>query len=632
MANDVSAIISNAQSVAKEMAENASGMLDKAISAFDTRYEIAPGEITVGFKDVNFDIGSVPQYGGEHFIAPPEPGEAPATLPIPTLDTKSAPVNKAVRPATTLPITPNQLAEFAKEAPTLASIVIPPAPDALNNINITAPTLTDITVPDAPVVAVPEFTAQRPITDIQGPVDVTAQFRADFSDQGNALRSSLEGSVDAYLTKLNPRFHEQMSALENRLAKYIAGGTALSTDVENAIFARAVDKTNVEFLRTRDSIFEDGAARGFTMPGGSIFSAVIQARQAAADNNARAAMEIAIKQAELEQNNLQFAVSQTMNLRQMVIGAAQQWAGNLVQLNAQALQFAHGVLQSVVDLYEIEVKLVQSKVSVYQAEAQVYEYRLKAALAIYDVYQAHIAGLKAQVDVDASKVQAFTSQMNAYGAMANAYKAIVDGVATKAEIEKLKVEAFGAEVQAYSAKVAGKTAEWQGFRAQVEGNSAAIDAYKAEVSAYGTEVQAFATQIQARSTEIQAVSAANENAARTYAASVSAYTALVQGRSAAITAEINSFESTLKAYTAGMEVKDAQGRLSVANASAKGQVAVAAYKTQAEVVISNAQMNYRRMSDMAGVANAGANAYAGMASSALAGMNALASKTETYTY
>lgn len=138
-------------------------------------------------------------------------------------------------------------------------------------------------------------------------------------------------------------------------------------------------------------------------------------------------MDIALKQAELEQNNLQFAVSQSMQLRQMVIGASQQWAGNLVQLNAQALQFAQGVLQATVELYDIKVKIVQARVEIYRAEAQVYEYRLKAVLAAYDVFKSQVDALRAQVDVDVARVQAFTSQVNAYGALANAYKAVIDG-------------------------------------------------------------------------------------------------------------------------------------------------------------------------------------------------------------
>ena len=159
---------------------------------------------------------------------------------------------------------------------------------------------------------------------------------------------------------------------------------------------------------------------------------------------------------------------------------------------------------------------------------------------------------------------------------------------------------------------------------------AKVEAYKAEVQAYGQEVDAYKAKVQARSTEIQAVGQSNESAARTYTAAVQAYTALVEGRSAAVTAEINSFDSTLKAYTAGVSAKEAEARIKVENIRAKGQVAVSAYGQQANVVIANAQMNYKRMSDVASVATHGAGVYASMTSSALAGINSLAAATEQY--
>ena len=48
-------------------------------------------------------------------------------------------------------------------------------------------------------------------------------------------------------------------------------------------------------------------------------------------------MDIAVKQAEIEQANLQFAVTQSMNLRQVALQATQAWAGNLLQINGHPL-------------------------------------------------------------------------------------------------------------------------------------------------------------------------------------------------------------------------------------------------------------------------------------------------------
>lgn len=58
-------------------------------------------------------------------------------------------------------------------------------------------------------------------------------------------------------------------------------------------------------------------------------------------------------------------------------------------------------------------------------------------------------------------------------------------------------------------------------------------------------------------------------------------------------------------------------------------MAIAQYRQQAEVVVNNASMNYKRMTDLSNVGTAGAKVFGSMASSALSGMNALASAIET---
>lgn len=630
MATDVNGIIEHAQESAKSMADQAADMVTKAQLAFDTRYEIGVGTIETKISDLSdLNVTPPPPFAGSPFVAPPTPGPAPVAVPIPAVDAGNLPTNDAKKPTMFMPQTPSPFAQFTKQAPSMSSLTVPGAPDALMNLNMTPPELTDITVPGAPVVQLPAFDAIRPLTNLPEPGDIVAQYRQDFGDQSNRLVRTIEGEVDVYMTKINPRFKEQMAAIEDRLAAYIKGGSALSAAVQNDIFEKALDKTNLEYQRARDGAYEEGARRGFTMPGGAVFSAVTQARQGAADNAARVTMEIAVKQAELEQQNLQFAVTQSTNLRQVVIQAAQEWAGQLVQINAQALQFAQGVLQASIDLYDLRIKIVQARVQIYQAEAEVYQHRLKAVLAVYDAYQAHIEGLKAQVSVDTARVQAFSAQASAYGALANAYKAVIDGVATKAQIERLKVEAFGAEVQAYQASTQAKAAEWQGYRAQLEGEVSKVEAYKAEVQAYGQEVEAYKATVQAKSVMAQSVGLSNESAARSYQAAVSGYTALVQGRSAVTQAEIHSFESHLKGWEAQFKAEEARAKVAVANAAAIGTVNVAAYKAQSEVAISNAQMNYKRMSDLSQVGVSGARVFGQMAGSALSGMNSLAAAIET---
>lgn len=169
----------------------------------------------------------------------------------------------------------------------------------------------------------------------------------------------------------------------------------------------------------------DAARWGFTLPTGALHSTLVQSRRAAADASARAAMDIAIKHAEIEQANLQFAVTQSANLRQVALQATQSWAGNLVQINGQFLQFAQGVLQAAISLYDVRVKIVQLQVQIYQ-EAEVHQHRLKAVL-VYEIYQAQIEGSRRRSASTWRRSRAFEAQAGALATLATAYKAVIDG-------------------------------------------------------------------------------------------------------------------------------------------------------------------------------------------------------------
>lgn len=629
MSTSVDQLINNAGARADSLAVAASTMVDKAAMAITPlRYDTGTAP-QLNLEDRPFDIDFPDPYGGARFEAPPTPDAMPDMAPIPPMFTGSAPAFDVQPPNYEEMARPAELRAFNKSVPSMDTIVVPPAPVALDQFDFTPPVLRDIQVPDAPVVALPEFSAQRPETNLAAPTDFAERFRLDFADQNASMRSALEGAIDAQLAKINPQFHTQMAALEARLSQYLAGGSALRPEIEDAYFQRAADKASAEYQRTRDAAYVEGASRGFTIPGGAVFSAAARARQAAADNNARVALEMALKQAELEQQNLQFAVTQSSNLRQMVLNAAMQWAGHLVQINGQALQFAQGVLQASVQLYETQVRIVQANVEIYRAEAQVYEYRLKSVLAVYDIYRAQVQALESQVNVDRARVEVFSTQANAYAAVANAYRAVIDGVAAKAQIEKLRVDAFGAEVQAYSAEVSAKTAEWSGYRAAMEVNTAKTQAYQAQAQAFTQEVAAYKAQVEASEAQIRAVATTNEGAARSYSAAMDGYRALVAGRSAAVEAEIKSYQVQLEQYKAQVQAKETSYRLSYENTKARNETALASYKTTSDVVLTRAQMDYKRMSDLAHVAVQGAGVYGSMASSALAGMNSLAASMES---
>ena len=631
MATSPDTVISSIMANAATMRTEASAALDAAVATITPPQDFNPEPYAyTGWQGYQVGVGAVPTFAGEHYIAPQKTfGTAPSVEPVPLSEFGAVPVLSAQNPGFTSPTDPAELETFNVPDPVTNDITIPTMPSALESIDVTPPTLSTIVVPTAPSVTLPEFTAEVPDTNIAAPTDFATQYAANYNTMSVAMRNSLNDALDAELVKLNPEYHTQMALLESKLATYINGGTALTEEVEQAIYNRARDKTNAEYLKSRDMIFVEGAARGFTIPSGAQMSSLANARQAAADNNARAAMDIAIKQAEMEQNNIQFAMTQSANLRAAILGTVMSWMGGMIQLNGQSMEYARDVMQAAIALYETMVKIVTARIEVYKAQAQVYEIELKSVLAVYDVYQAQIKALEAQVNIDRAKVDAFSAQMSAYGALANAYHAAIQGAAAAAQIERLKVDIYEAKVRTFGAKVASKQAEWQAFESKVRGEIAKMSAYETEVRAYSAEVQGFESSVQAYKTQVEAVSTKNEAAYKVFTAAVQAYVAEVQGASESSKAEITQFEATLGAYKAEQEAWQGANRINLESMLGEQRLAQAQYAMNADVVRGAATAYSSYTLQAASAMTQAAGVYGNMAGSAMAGVNGLAASVAT---
>lgn len=627
---DVTDLINDARGYAATTLADSRQLIDQAQSAIGS----LDGRFSIG--TVNFDAppvvdisDDVPEFQAPEFAAGEVP-VAPTNLAnLPGLDVGSAPVNEAVNPGFIEPPRPSQLQELNLAPPTInTSFTFPSVPDELQSINIVAPTLPDRTAPTAPELQMPVFDAVAPTDDISAPTDQAAQFEAAYRGIAPTMISALDGQVDAMLAKINPRFQEQMGRLEDRLAAYIDGDTALSPAVENAIYERAKDKNNAEYRRTRDAAYADAARRGFTLPPGALISAVQQARQGAANNNARAAVDIAVKQAELEQQNVQFAITTSTSLRTALISASIGYHQNLISLNGQALDYAKSILSAMIETYNTLVKAYGLRLDAYKAEASVYEVRLKGVLALVEIYKAEISALEALTQLDMAKITVYRSRLDALNTLASVYRSQIDAVIGQATVEKMKVELFGAQVQAYGTQAQAKNAEWQGYSAAVGGQEARIRAYGEEIRAYTAQIEGFRATVQAKQAEVENVTKYNQGVLAQYTAGVDAYRTLTDARSKVASTQIENQRVKLYAFTAKVGAQESKARMVESYYKTRLTLGQEGYRSTLQAVVSSAEIVTKQIEAVANTSLSGARIYANVASSALSGMNTLVTKQD----
>ena len=626
----VSDLINDARNYTADLTEQASEAMEDAIDSVR-----AIGYAIPGYVDANLPASPVlptdliaPTIVPVDLTVPAEPTDPLIFQDIPSIELGTLPTLTATAPTITLPTQPSQVADFTEGAPAiLTDFVFPEPPAELLQPLLTAPTIPDRDAPIAPTVTLPSFDGVAPTGMPDAPTDYEERYRSAYAEAAPGTIAMVDGYVDAMMAKYNPQYHTQMAAIEAQLSRYIAGGTGLSSDVEDSIYERARDKGRTETRRAIDAAYNEAADRGFSMPPGFLLAAAQQARQAGADNLSRSATDIAVAQAELEQKNLQFAVTTSITLRSTMLNAALSYMQSLVQINGQALEYAKGRLSAIIEVYNTAVKAWGAKLDAYKAETAVYETRLKASLATIDLYLAEIKALEALTTVDRARVDIYRARIESLSALSNVYRAQIEAVGQRAGLEKLKLDLFSTKVQAFNVRVQAKNSEWQGYAASINGQSALSRLYGDQVQAYVAQLKGYESSIGAQTEVVRAASLTNQARATQYKAVLDVYTSVVSARGEVARTKLEVGKQQLLAFTA-------QVQASTSNAQIRNDY----YKTVSQSVLQNADLRFRAQvatidsirnfgQTLATLGTANAHIFSGLAGAALSGMNSLASES-----
>ncbi len=567
---------------------------------------------------------SAPTIVAPTLTVPADPGAAP-TLQLATLaDPGAAPTLAVPLPTLSFPDKPNALVSNLGSMPDInTSFTFPDAPASLST-TLTVPTFTARTEPTAPQTLIPSFITQTITPVADAPTNGQALMDSAYSTETVVMQKNADAYVTAMMQQYNPNYATAMAAIETQLSAYLAGGTALKPAIENAIYERARSKNNADALRVRDTALNDAATRGFMLPSGALLSALQQARQGGADNNAKASTDIAIAQAEMEQKNLQFAVTTSANLRTSMVSAAMAYMGHVISINGQAMDYAKSVFTNLVEMYNASVRVYSARVEAYRGYTAIYEVQLKAAMASLDVYRAQIAALEAMTQVDRAKVEIYTAQIQGTMSMIALYRAQIEAVQGKVALEKTKLEIFQAQVQSYGAQVQAKNGEWSGYNAAMAGEEAKVRIYSAEVGAYNSQISAYTAKIGALVAQTDNITKVNSANAAMYGATVQAYTEKVRAASMLSTAQNENNRAIVVAYSAQMTGYETGARVQLAAYSAQAQASLANATGGLSAQVESARAKAQHGLALAQIAEGGAQIYGTLAAAAMSGLNTLA--------
>ena len=176
-------------------------------------------------------------------------------------------------------------------------------------------------------------TAEEPeIPDVE---DSTDEYRQELQYIIDLLADQLAQFFADYYPLASDAFDEAQTWLVDAITN---GGTGIPAAIENQIWQRARERVLTDGLAAEDTIATGFAAKNYSLPAGAMTKQILQIRLKAQGALGEQSTSIAVKQAELEIENIRFAIEQAIASRTMAMNAAADYIRAVASSPATAAQ------------------------------------------------------------------------------------------------------------------------------------------------------------------------------------------------------------------------------------------------------------------------------------------------------
>lgn len=471
-------------------------------------------------------LPELPSFDGINDVVFDSVGDAPElTATEPTISSVSVPTDLSA----SLPSDPTVDTSF--DYPTSPDSTLPDVP-----------TLEELSLPTAPTVTFETFSQNLPEWDssISEP-DLTFSF-----------------TEDAYSSTL-------LTDVSNKLISDLQGGTGLPADVEQSIWDRARDREEQLVIKTKHQLLVENKQFGFSRPTGSLLAALQEAEQESQNKISSISRDIAIKQAELEQENLKNAIASSINLEQQLINYTSQRA-------SRALEAAKYLQQAAIDVYDSRIKKINVELEIYKAYAQSFEARVRSELAKVEVYKSQIDAQRLIGEINQQNIQIYVAKIDGIKAAVDIFKTNMDAIATRIQAEKLKVDVFKSQIDSYIAQVQAKESEYNLYSKRIDASLVPLKVYSEKVNAYTSRIKAYASQVDAASTKARAETDIEKLKIDKFTAELNSVLGMIKSQTEVYTAEVEKYRAAAQMYTANVTAESDRYKSQAAWAEAEARI------------------------------------------------------------
>lgn len=422
------------------------------------------------------------------------------------------------------------------------------------------PEVRDVAVPDAPDVVLPDAPQ---FLQLQTHTFGGVNLHEDWLEKLDDIPTLSVLQPAPFQHKPGAKYASQLlDDLKASLNARIQGGTGIAPAVEQQIWDRARDRETALALAREQEVLRGAEALGFPLPSGALAGQLADARREFYDKLSGLSRDVAIKQAEMEQQNVRDAITQALQLETTLLDDA-------YKLEMLAFETAKTTADNALAAFNATVEHYKALLAGYQAYAAAYDTVIRAELNKVEVYKAMLAAEQTKADINKSLVDRYRAEIDGRMAVVEIYKSRVGAAQTLVELEKARIQAGGEQVRAFVATVNAETARADMYKAQVGAEGTKVEAFRSLTQAYASKVGAqaekarvelarYQAQIAAKTLEwdgwkarLSAASSRMEAAARHSSIVVDGYRLGASAAEAQAGAYMRRWEAELKQYEAG---------------------------------------------------------------------------------
>ena len=257
--------------------------------------------------------------------------------------------------------------------------------------------------------------------------DFSAELRGHYGELFNTLPGWLEDQMGGWITQYFPVIDPCIAEnVDDWICTTIeSGGTGIPYNVESAIWERARSRDVLEAARMEEEAASQFAARGFSMPPGALANRMLRVQQDAANKSSTISRDTAIKNIEVEIENIRFAIEQGIRLRLGVSQGLADYMRAFMLIPQTAVDYANGLAQAKKQLWD-------AAGSYYNALIGAEELQVRAQIANQN---ANVTLQQADIAAYGHKVQAqVQAAISAADAMARVASSALSSLNTMASI------------------------------------------------------------------------------------------------------------------------------------------------------------------------------------------------------